>query len=95
MTMPGTVWVSLAAVTMLWTAAAAEQVKPVCDPQQIKAMSPEKVEGEVVKIDVANGKVTIREPDGKSYEFFASQETLRDLKEGERLHATLRQAPKC
>lgn len=95
MTTLAAVWVSLVAVAVLWTAAGAEQIKSVCEAQQKKVMSPEKVEGEVVKIDAANGKVTIREPDGKNYEFFASQETLRDLKEGERLHATLRQVPKC
>jgi aconitase B len=54
-----------------------------------------KVEGQVVKIDQAQGKVTVREPGGTVHEFQASAETLKDLKVGERIEAKLREAPKC
>jgi hypothetical protein len=54
-----------------------------------------KVEGQVVKIDQAQGKVTVREPCGTVHEFQASAETLKDLKVGERIEAKLREAPKC
>jgi len=52
-------------------------------------------EGQVVKVDTANGKVTIREPDGKSREYLASRETLRELKEGDRVHVTFTQPRSC
>ena len=54
-----------------------------------------RVEGEVVKVDIANGKVTIREPDGRSREYLASQETLRDIKEGDRVQFALTQPRSC
>ena len=52
--------------------------------------SPEKVEGEVVKIDRNTGRVSIRSSDGTMHEFQASKETLQDLKEGDRIEARLR-----
>jgi hypothetical protein len=79
---------------MLWTGAAVAQGKPNCDAQG-KMKTPEKVEGQVVKVDTAQGKVTVREPDGTVHEFQASAETLKDLKVGDKLGAKLREAPKC
>ena len=55
----------------------------------------EKVEGQVVKTDPAQGKLTVREADGTVHEFQASKETLQDLKAGDRIEAKLREAPKC
>jgi hypothetical protein len=43
----------------------------------------------------AQGRPTVRAPDGTTQEFQASKETLQDLKVGDRIEATLRQAPKC
>ena len=40
-------------------------------------------------------RVTIREADGKTYEFHANQDTLQTLKVGDRLEATLRTATAC
>jgi Cu/Ag efflux protein CusF len=57
--------------------------------------TPEKVEGQVLKVDTAQGKVTVREPDGTVHEFQASAETLKDLKVGDKIEARLREAPKC
>jgi len=84
----------LAIGLLLWTGAALAQGKPGCDAQG-KMKTPEKVEGQVVKVDQAQGKVTVREPGGTVHEFQASAETLKDLKVGERIEAKLREAPKC
>jgi hypothetical protein len=84
----------LAVGLMLWTGSALAQGKPNCDAQG-RMKTPEKVEGQVVKVDTAQGKVTVREPDGTVHEFQASAETLKDLKVGDKLEAKLREAPKC
>jgi hypothetical protein len=39
--------------------------------------------------------VTIREADGKNYEFRADKATLQNLKIGDRLEARLRAVPAC
>ena len=69
---------------------------PVCDvertPEQQVA---KKAEGRVVRIDRAAGKVTLRQPDGKSHEYLASQATMRDLKEGDSLEITVKQPRTC
>ena len=84
----------LAVGLMLWTGSALAQGKPNCDAQG-RMKTPEKVEGQVLKVDTAQGKVTVREPDGTVHEFQASAETLKDLKVGDKLEARLREAPKC
>jgi hypothetical protein len=84
----------LAIGLLLWSGAALAQVKPGCDAQgRMKAA--EKIEGQVVKVDTAQGKVTVREADGTVHEFQASAETLKDLKPGDQIGAKLREAPKC
>ena len=55
----------------------------------------EQVEGQVVKIDSAQGKVTIRGADGTTHEFQASKETIQDIKVGETLKAKLRVPENC
>jgi ribosomal protein S1 len=77
----------------LWAGFAAGQSKPSCD--QMKAAAPQKVEGKVVRVDQAQGKVAVTEADGKMHEFQASKETLRDLKVGDHVEARLRELPKC
>ena len=84
----------LAIGLLLWSGAALAQVKPDCDAQG-KVKAKEKVEGQVVKVDTAQGKVTVREADGTVHEFQASAETLKDLKPGDQIGAKLREAPKC
>jgi Cu/Ag efflux protein CusF len=84
----------LAIGLLLWSGAALAQVKPGCDAQG-KMKAPEKIEGQVVKVDPAQGKVTVREADGTVHEFQASAETLKDLKPGDQIGAKLREAPKC
>ncbi len=84
----------MAAGVMLWSGVVLGQGKPRCD-QQGRLLAPEKVAGQVVKIDPAGGRVSVREADGKTHEFQASQETLQDLKVGDQIEAKLRPAQKC
>jgi len=82
----------IVATAVLWSGATLAQPKPAgCD----SARMPPKVEGQVIKIDGAKGKVTVRADDGTTHEFQASKETLQDLKAGDRLEAKLRSAPNC
>ncbi len=85
------------AAAALWSGIALGQDQPArCNAQdKAKASTPEKVDGLVVRIDHAVGKVTIREADGKLYEFHATKDTLQDLKVGDRLEAKLRTPATC
>ena len=78
----------------LWSGVALAQAKPPCDAQG-RVMTPQKVEGQIVKVDAARNTVTVREASGGTHEFQASSETLQGLKVGDRISATLREAPKC
>ena len=60
-----------------------------------RADVPEKVEGQVTAVDQKSGRVTIRDTKGATHEFQANQETVRDMKPGDRIEAKLREAPKC
>ena len=59
------------------------------------ARTPQKIEGQVTSIDQNSGKVTVRDSRGQTHEFQAARETLATMKPGDRVDATLRQAPKC
>jgi len=84
---------SLVAAAML-LAAAAPETGPACAPQ-IERSQVEKVQGRVLKVDRAGGKVTLSQPDGTSHAYLASQATLRDLKEGDRLEVRVRAPRAC
>ena len=71
---------------LLWTGTALAQQAPAGPA----ANTPERIEGQVLKIDHNQGKVTIRASDGTTHEFQASPETLKDLKVGDRIEAALR-----
>ena len=45
------------------------------------------IEGQVVKVDLAQGKVTVRGANGTTHEFQASKETLQDMKVGDKIAA--------
>ena len=45
------------------------------------------IEGQVVKVDAAQGKVTVRGADGTTHEFQASKETLQGMKVGDKIGA--------
>jgi hypothetical protein len=84
----------LAMGCLLWTGTAVGQAGLACD-QQGKVKTPERVGGEVTKVDMAQGRVTVRGSDGTLHEFQASKETLQNVKVGGRVEAQLREAPKC
>jgi hypothetical protein len=50
-----------------------------------------KIDGRVTKIDRSTGMVTLQTADGPIHEFRGKDETLKDLKVGDRLEPTLRQ----
>jgi len=77
---------------MLWSGLALAESKPSgCD----RAGAPEKVEGKVANVDLDQGKVSVRESDGKIHVFEASKETLQGFKVGDPIKAKLRSAPNC
>lgn len=86
-----TIWtrfgVVLVAPLLLWSGTALGQA---ANP---KTATPQTVDGQVIKIDRSQGRVTIRAADGTTHEFQASKETLQDLKEGDRIEARLRKQP--
>ena len=84
----------LAVGCLLWPGTALGQARPACD-QQGRVKTPERVGGDVTKVDMAQGRVTVRESDGTFHEFQASKETLQTVKVGGRVDAQLREAPKC
>jgi len=80
------------ATATLWSGVVLADVKLTnCDPVRF----PPKVEGQVMKVNMQEGKVTMRTDDGTVHEFQASKETLQELKAGERITAKLRNAPNC
>lgn len=80
---------ALVAFTLLSTGLAfGQQQKPECK-------APAKVEGQVLRVDPKTNKVTIRDRSGTTHEFQSNAETTKDLKAGDTIEATLRQAPKC
>jgi len=85
---------SFVAVSLLGGGVAVGQTPPdVCAAhEKAKASAPKKVEGRVMKVDAAAGKVTVQEADGKIHEFQASKEALQSMKAGDRIEANLRPA---
>ena len=86
---------------LFWLGAAVAQApKPAdCQPSaspsgQPSARAPQQLDGQVVKIDKKAGMVTLKTADGTTHEFRANQETLNDLKVGDKLEAKLR-TPNC
>jgi len=84
----------LAMTLTLWSGSALGQAKPACDPQG-RVTTPQKVEGQVIKVDAAANKLTVRGTDGTVHEFQAGPEAIKDFKVGDRIEANLREAPKC
>ena len=80
---------------LLWSGTALGQGAAKRGCEAMKAGSPQKVEGQVVSVDQNQGKVTIKAADGKTHEFQASKETIRDFKVGDRIEAQLRDATNC
>ncbi len=75
---------------MLWNGAALGQGPAGKCPAIL-----EKLEAQVVGIDLSQGKLVVRGTDGTTHEFQASKETLQEYKVGSRIEAKLRSAPDC
>jgi Cu/Ag efflux protein CusF len=85
---------SVVIASVLWGGAAMGQAAsdPCAAHEKAKANAPKKVEGRVMKVDPAAGKVTIQEADGKVHEFQASPEALQKMQAGDAIVANLRPA---
>jgi hypothetical protein len=83
---------TIVGAAMLWAGSALAQSTPSTGQSQPSASpaAPEKISGRVVDIDRAQQTVTLQGEDGKTYKFRTSEETLKDLKTGDQLDATLR-----
>jgi hypothetical protein len=82
--------VALAAAGILMSSGMAlAQSKPADCPKA------EKVDGQVTKVDMQQGKLTVRGSDGKTYEFTATKETLQDKKVGDHIEVTRRMPAGC
>jgi hypothetical protein len=68
--------------------------KPTDHPSAAVPNTPAKIEGRVTKIDRDSGMVTVQANDGRTHEFRGNDETLKDLKVGDNLELSLRQAPR-
>lgn len=80
----------LVAGAALWSGSVLAQPKPADCPK-----TAEKVEGQITKVDMNQGKLIMKGNDGKTYEFTASKETLQDKKVGDRLEISKRMPEGC
>lgn len=82
-------------MSLAFSGAALAQTKPTDKPTDHPAAavpsSPSKTEGRVTKIDRNSGLVTLQASDGQIHEFRGNDETVKDLKVGDRVELTLRQ----
>lgn len=77
---------------MIWSGAALGQDKPAdCS----KAGRPDNIEGQVIKVDMGQERITMRAANGTVHEFQAAKETLQDYKVGDSIKAKLRPDPRC
>jgi hypothetical protein len=91
----------VAALMLIVTPVFAQGTKAPCQPSasagagasQAKAKAPEKIQGQVTKVDQKSGMLTVKAPDGSTHEFKGDAETLRDYKKGDRIELTLRAEP--
>ena len=86
---------SVVTASLLWGGGALGQTPTdICRAhEKAKASAPKKVEGTIMKVDVAEGTLTIQETNGKIHEFRASPDALQDMKVGDHIEANLR--PTC
>jgi hypothetical protein len=80
--------------TSLILAAAAMLCVAVRVGAEDKRDTPDRVGGQVTKVDPGRNRVTMKDGDGTVREFEASKETLQDLKVGDRIEAKRRQDSK-
>jgi Cu/Ag efflux protein CusF len=84
--------VTVAALAAAPVLAQQPQQPPKADCQ---AKAPQKVDGQVVNVDRNSAKVTVKDTSGTTHEFQTSKETAQTMKPGDKIEATLREAPKC
>lgn len=90
----------VAAAMLIVGPAFAQDPKAQCQPSASPGSgsakvgkAPQKIEGQVTKVDPKSGMLTVQRPDGTTHEFKGSAETLRDYKKGDRIELTLRSEP--
>jgi hypothetical protein len=87
----------VAALVLMSGAAFAADTKdksqPAAASPATQGSAPQKLEGEVVAIDMAGGMMTIRGSDGQTHQFKGTPETLREYKVGDHIQLNLRQQP--
>ena len=88
-----TIAAGIAAVALLTVPALAQQTQPKAADCQAKA--PKKVDGQVTNVDPNANKITVKDKSGTTHEFQTNKETLQTMKPGDKIEATLRQAPNC
>ena len=94
-------WIALAglvgmALVAAMPAFAQSQTQPQPTSTDCRNAAPAKVDGQVVRVDQGSGKVTVRDTKtGATHEFQTSREMLQTMKPGDKIEATLREAPKC
>jgi Cu/Ag efflux protein CusF len=84
---------AVAAAALLSGVALAQQPSPKASDCQAKA--PQKVDGQVTTVDPKTNKITVKDKGGSTHEFQTTKETLQTMKPGDKIEATLRQAPQC
>lgn len=89
MTRPLAIAALSAAALLLSAPRALAQAHPAAGRTGTDARS-DVVAGEVVRIDAAQSRVTVRAADGETFEFTASPETLKGLKPGDHIEAKKR-----
>ena len=82
---------SLAGLCAASAVSAQQSNSKQCQP----AKAPQRVEGQVVEMNATQERIKVRDSAGATHEFQANAETIRDLKIGDRIEATLRPLPKC
>ncbi len=84
-------WLSVSVAALVGVTAASSlalgQAKPDCTPH--------KVDARIVKVDMDQGKLTLQEANGSTFEFQASKDVLHDKKVGDRLEITKRLPDGC
>jgi Cu/Ag efflux protein CusF len=75
---------------LIVTPAFAQGTKAQCQPS---GKAPQKIEGQVTKVDKKSGTVTVKRSDGSTHEFKGDPETVRDYKKGDQIELTLRSEP--
>lgn len=78
--------IALASLLLALSGPAAAQTDTGCE----KPGTPQKIEGRITNVNMADGKVTVKSDDGKVHVFQADQATLKDYKVGDSIKMTLR-----